>query len=370
MFDNIYYTITNTLSIDNSYNLPVLGEVMIDKFILATITFVALWIIFWIIRMVLLGRAKALAAKTSATFDDAFVEVIERIRGWFYSLMAFYFALQYFELPAWVEKPLDTVFWIALVWQVIEMIVCFVEYGVRTFIEKDLDGDGEIDRDTANASNMIKLMTRIILWAIGSLLVLSNLGIEVTSLIAGLGIGGIAVAFALQGILSDLFASFSIYLDRPFKVGDYIVIGSDSGTVENIGIKSTRLRTLQGEELVVSNAELTTARVNNFKKMDERRIVSQFGITYETPHEKVKMVNGIVERIFEETNAVKLDRVFFTTFADSALVFEIVYFVESAIYSDYLEVQQKFNFELMEKFAELGIEFAYPTQMIYTKSVG
>ena len=129
---------------------------------------------------------------------------------------------------------------------------------------------GIIDPNTATASNMVGLLARVILWALGILFVLSNLGIEVTSLLAGLGIGGIAIAFALQGILSDLFSSFSLYFDKPFRIGDYVVIGQHSGTVEKIGIKTTRIRTLQGEELVVSNNELTTTRVQNFKKMQER----------------------------------------------------------------------------------------------------
>jgi small-conductance mechanosensitive channel len=206
------------------------------------------------------------------------------------------------------------------------------------------------------------------LWVLGGLFILSNLGIEVTSLIAGLGIGGIAVAFALQGILSDLFSSFSIYFDKPFRIGDFIVIGTDSGIVERIGIKSTRIRTLQGEELVVSNAELTTARVQNFKKMQERRIVTNFGITYETDAQLLRQVKSVVQDIFGCIDGAKLDRVFFTTFGDSALQYEVVYFVSSSEYAEFLRVQEEFNIALFEKFAELGIDFAYPTQTIYTKA--
>ncbi|MCA9325000.1 mechanosensitive ion channel, partial [Candidatus Saccharibacteria bacterium] len=156
----------------------------------------------------------------------------------------------------------------------------------------------------------------------------------------------------------------------PFRIGDFIVIGTDKGTVEKIGIKSTRIRTLQGEELVVSNAELTTARVQNFKKMQERRISTQFGITYETPQERVKEVPGIVQRIFEAQPKARLDRVHFASFGDSALIFELVYYVESSDYTEFMDIQQAFNFDLMERFAELGIDFAYPTQTIYTKAVG
>jgi small-conductance mechanosensitive channel len=191
----------------------------------------------------------------------------------------------------------------------------------------------------------------------------------VTSLIAGLGIGGLAIAFALQGVLGDLFASFSIYFDKPFRIGDFIVVGSDVGNVEKIGIKTTRIRTLQGEELVISNTELTTARVQNFKKMEERRIVTEFGITYETKQELVREVPGIVTLIFDDLDGGRLDRVHFTKFADSSLLFEVVYYVQSSDYRQYLDIQQAFNFDLMKRFSEVGIEFAYPTQTIYSKTI-
>ena len=254
-------------------------------------------------------------------------------------------------------------------WQAIEIAACFIDYGAGRLLEKDADGDGQVDPSAATASHMVTLIARIVLWALGGIFVLSNLGIEVTSLVAGLGIGGIAIAFALQGILSDLFASFSLYFDKPFRIGDFITIGTDSGTVEKIGIKTTRIRTLQGEELVVSNAELTTARVQNFKKMQERRGSFQFGITYETPHDKVRSVNGIVERIYDAVEGARLDRVHFTTFGDSALIFDVVFYVDSPSYADYLDILEQVNFELMSKFAEVGIEFAYPTQMVYHRMV-
>jgi len=319
--------------------------------------------------MVVLIRLKSLARKTAGELDDTMISVVENIRTWVYTLVALYIALQFFTFSEIVEKIIDGIFLFVIVWQGIEIATGLIGYFTSHFLEKDEDGDGQIDPNSATASNMVALISKIVLWALGFLFVLSNLGIEVTSLIAGLGIGGIAVAFALQGVLGDLFASFSIYFDKPFRIGDFIVVGNDIGTVEKIGIKSTRLRTLQGEQLVISNAELTTARVQNFKKMEERRIVMNFGITYETPHDLVKQVNGIVERIFDSIGKARLDLVHFTSFGDSALIFEVVYYVESSVYSEYLDIQQEFNFELMDKFSELGIEFAYPTQTIYTKTV-
>ncbi len=352
-----------------SVDLPFVGFLNITEYVAMAILFLGLLAVFRIVQGVIVTKLKTLSRKTSTDLDDTVIDAVHDIRMWVLTILALYISFQTLTLPEWLDRTWNAVVFLALVWQLIEIALRFVEYFVSRVVEKDEDGDGVIDPNAATASDLIRLMSRIILWVLGIIFVLSNLGIEVTSLIAGLGIGGIAIAFALQGILSDLFASFSIYFDKPFRIGDYVVLGADSGTVEKIGIKSTRVRTLQGEELVVSNAELTTARVQNFKKMRERRISFQFGITYETPHDKVKEVNGVVERIFEAIDRARLDRVHFTTFGDSALIFEVVYYVDSPEYADYLKIQQQFNFELMDKFAEIGVEFAYPTQTIYHKAL-
>lgn len=347
-----------------TYEVPGVGAVDFRVYVVASIVFVFLTGLFWLVRQVVLERVKALSNKTKTDVDDVIIDAVRGVRAWVYTVVSFYVAFQFLTVPEWLDTALTALFLFSVTWQLIEVACCFVDYFAGRFLMKDEDGDGVPDPNAATASNMVTLIARITLWSLGALFVLSNLGIEVTSLIAGLGIGGIAVAFALQGVLSDLFASFSIYFDKPFRIGDFIIIGTDMGTVERIGIKSTRIRTLQGEELVVSNAELTTARVQNFKKMEKRRIVTQFGVTYETPHDKLRDIPGIVERAFEALEGADLDRVHFTAFGDSALLFELVYFVDSSDYNTYMDLQQAFNFDLMEKFAELGIEFAYPTQML------
>jgi len=369
MFDNLSANVIDSYLPALIYNVPYFGDYDFSKIVGAAIVFVVLTAIFWLVRMVILQRAKSLAAKTTTTFDDVIVDAIESVKAWVYSLVAFYAALQFFTLPDTIDLIISAVFYFVIVWQLISIAVCFVDYLITRFLEKDEDGDGVVDPSAATASNMVALIAQIVLWSLGIIFVLSNLGIEVTSLIAGLGIGGIAVAFALQGVLSDLFASFSLYFDKPFRIGDFIVIGSDMGTVEKIGIKSTRIRTLQGEELVVSNAELTSARVQNFKRMEERRIVSKFGITYETPEDKVKEVDGLVENIFTSIDGARLDRVHFASFGDSALIFELVYHVESSDYAEFMDIQQRYNFALLTAFNQKGIEFAYPTQTVYTKQI-
>jgi small-conductance mechanosensitive channel len=369
MFDTLSAATINAYLPDFTYTLPFIGEFDFSKIVGAGIVFVLLTSVFWLLRIVVLKRARTVATKTTTTFDDVIVDAIETIKAWVYTLVALFAALQFFTLPSTIDFIISTVFYFAIVWQTIAIAGCFIDYFVKTFLEKDADGDGLVDPNSAMASNMVTLIAQIVLWALGIIFVLSNLGIEVTSLIAGLGIGGIAVAFALQGVLGDLFASFSLYFDKPFRIGDFVVIGADSGTVQKIGIKSTRIKTLQGEELVVSNSELTTARVQNFKRMSERRIVATFGITYETKEEDVKAVNGVVEGIFASIHGARLDRIHFSSFGDSALIFELVYFIESSDYAEFMTIQQTYNFELLRIFNERGIGFAYPTQTIYSKQI-
>lgn len=349
------------------YTLPYVGTIDLGPIVVAFLLFLALTLAFWVLQKVVIVQLSRLAAHTSTKADDVVIGAIRGIRPWVYSLVALFISLKVFALPEIVDKVLTFVVLFAVVWQAIEVAVHFLDYLACRFLEKDEDGDGVVDPNSAMASEMVTLMARIMLWTLGVLFVLSNLGIEVTSLIAGLGIGGIAIAFALQGILSDLFASFSLYFDKPFRIGDFIIIGNNSGTVERIGIKTTRIRTLQGEELVVSNNELTTARVQNFKKMKERRIEFRFGVTYETSKENMHRIPSVVRELFETTDRAHLNRVHFVAFGDSALMFEVIYNVESSDYTEYLDVQQAINFGLLDRFTELGIEFAYPTQTVFVK---
>jgi len=369
MIDTLIIRALNAYLPNLTYTVPFIGEYDFTKIVSAGLVFMALTGLFWLIRTVVLYRLKQLSEKTAVKFDDAIVAAVESISAGAYTVVALFSALQFFTLPETADLIVTGIFLFVVVWQAIAVASCFIDYFVKRFLEKDLDGDGVTDPGSATASNMVTLIAKIVMWVLGTIFVLSNLGIEVTSLIAGLGVGGIAVAFALQGVLGDLFASFSLYLDKPFRIGDLIVIGNDTGTVEKIGIKTTRIRTLQGQELIVSNTELTTARVQNFKRMTERRIVSQFGITYETPQEMVHQIPDIVKGIFDSIESARLDRVHFTTFADSALIFELVYFVHTASYVEYLDTQQAFNFELMRILSEKGVEFAYPTQTIYSKTI-
>jgi len=199
------------------------------------------------------------------------------------------------------------------------------------------------------------------------LLILDNFGVNITGLVAGLGIGGIAVALAVQNILGDLLASLSIVLDKPFVIGDFIVVDSLSGTIEHIGLKTTRIRSLNGEQLIFSNNDLLKSRIRNFKRMSERRVVFHLGVVYQTSLEQLKIIKKIVAEIIEKRQKVRFDRVHFKEYSSSSLIYEVVYYVSSPDFNVYMDIQETINLEILQRFQEEKIEFAYPTQTLYVQ---
>jgi small-conductance mechanosensitive channel len=187
--------------------------------------------------------------------------------------------------------------------------------------------------------------------------------------VAGLGIGGIAVALAAQTVLGDLFAYFTILFDRPFEIGDFVVVGEFQGTIERLGIKTTRLSSLGGEQIVMSNKDLTDSRVRNYKRMARRRVVFRLGVTYQTPVERLREIPTVVADIFREVEGTTLDRVHFFSYGDSSLLYEIVYYVDGNDYARYMDVQQAINLRIYEEFEKRRIEFAYPTRTLYLNKV-
>jgi small-conductance mechanosensitive channel len=310
----------------------------------------------------ILKNLKKLAKKTKADLDDTFIEVLEEIPAYFYWIVSGFIAFHFLGIQnEMIQKIVRGVFVFLVIIRIITFIQKFINYTMTKVWEKD----AKIAEEKQTAIHGIKIVSTILLWGIGFLLVLSNLGIEISTLVASLGIGGIAVAFALQNILGDLFSSFAIYFDKPFQIGDYVVLGADSGTVKKIGLKTTRITTLQGEELVVSNAELTSTRIKNFKRMKKRRICFGFGVTYDTSTEKLKKITNIIEKIFAKEELSELSRVHFKDFGDFSLNFEVVYFVKNREYLDYMNTQQTINLAIKEAFEKEKIEMAFPTQTIH-----
>lgn len=223
----------------------------------------------------------------------------------------------------------------------------------------------ESDAATATTIHALTVIVRIALWIIAAILILENIGIHVGSLIAGLGIAGIAVALAVQNVLGDLFAALSIVVDKPFAVGDFIVFGNERGRVERIGLKTTRIRSLTGEELVVSNSDLLRQQIHNFRRMNERRCTFTFGVTYDTPPEKLAAIPLIVRKIIESLPQTRFDRAHFKEFGPYSLNFEVVYWLLDPDYNLYMDTQQAIHLALVRRFREENIEFAFPTQVVH-----
>ncbi|MBU0597676.1 mechanosensitive ion channel family protein [Patescibacteria group bacterium] len=332
-----------------------------QEYAIALALLVGLIIIFAIFQKFVLYRLEKLAKKTKTDLDDAVIEVFRTIKPPLYGFIVFYIAVGTLSFPDIVQKVIGA---ILIIWMII-IVTKAAQIFINKFFQKKIEE--EEGRGTKSALGAIKIIAKVIIWVLGLLLLLSNLGINITSLVAGLGIGGVAVALALQNILGDLFSSFAIHFDKPFIPGDFVVVGDKQGTVEKIGIKSTRIRALQGEEIVISNQELTSAQIHNFKKMKERKIVFSIGTTYETPTKKLKIIPYMITKIFNDISDARLDRVHFKEFEDSSLNFEIAYYVEAPEYAKYLDIQQEINFKIREGFENESIEMAYPTQTLYVK---
>lgn len=343
-------------------NLEIAGNTL-RAWGMALATMLVLWLVLEFIKHIVLQRLRSWARRTVHTWDDLLAHLIERIVWWVLLLLAVYAGLQWLTLPeslrAWPGIMLRATLWIqAGLWGVV-----LIDEWVQTRIRKEMaEGDG----GTATTFGAFGLLGRIILWSMVILLVLDSIpGVEVTSLITGLGIGGLAVGLALQSILGDLFASFTIALDKPFVIGDFIVVDDYSGTVEDIGLKSTRIRSLTGEQLIFSNTDLLGSRIRNYKRMARRRVAFSIGVTYETPVEKLERIPDIVRTVIETQEDVTFDRAHFKSMGDFSLNYEVVYFIENPDYTVYMDRQQAINLALFRRFGEEGIEFAYPTQVVY-----
>lgn len=292
------------------------------------------------------------------------LDLLRRTNALFLAAVALWAGSLAVTLPEAGSRALGAIALLAFLLQVASWASRLITFWVTRVARHKLE---EQDSAAATTLNAVGFMAKLALWTFVLLLALQNLGIDVTGLITGLGIAGVAVALALQNILGDLFASISIVVDKPFLVGDFIIVDDMLGTVERIGLKTTRVRSLSGEQLVFSNAELLKSRIRNFKRMRERRIVFSFGVVYETPLEKLAAIPGMVRKIVESQPNTRFDRAHFKEYGDFALIFEVVYYVLVADYNVYMDTQQAINLELYRRFREEGIEFAYPTQTVYVR---
>ena len=315
---------------------------------------------FVLLRRFVAWRLDALARRTQNEVDDLLAAVVRRTHAFFLVAVALLVAVEVLGLPEPVEDFVKRAVFLVLLVQV----VLWGNRLITVWIERYRAQKLEQDAAAVTSMQAVGFLGRMMLWAVVLLLALDNFGFEVTTLVAGLGVGGIAVALAVQSILGDLFASLSIVLDKPFVVGDFLILDGYLGTVEQIGLKTTRLRSLSGEQIVVANSDLLKSRIRNYKRMFERRIVFKIGVVYQTPREKVAAIPQMIREIVEGLEQTRFDRAHFKEYGDFSLNFEVVYFVLVPEYNTYMDVQQSINFDIHRAFEAAGIEFAYPTQTI------
>jgi len=313
-----------------------------------------------IVEALALPRLKAWAEKTSSTWDDFLVDRIHRTGVPLAYLGIVQAALRVLTLSPRLERIIDMAGIVLLTLLAIVFTVALVRYGFEEYMRKQ----GE-DATRNRALKGVVSLTKALVWIIGALFLLDNLGFKISTVIAGLGIGGIAIALAAQAILGDLFGYFVILFDRPFEIGDFVIVGDYMGVIERFGIKTTRIASLGGEQIVMSNKDLTDSRVRNYKRMAKRRVVFRLGVTYQTPADRLREIPGIVAEIFREIAGATLDRVHFFSYGDFSLIYEIVYYVDGNDYTRYMDLQEKANLRIYEEFEKRRIEFAYPTQTLY-----
>ncbi len=331
----------------------------------AWLTLLAVWAAFTtafvLVRKILIWRLEKIAGRTKYVIDDVITSLLQKTHFYFILALALYLAVSVAPVTRTAVVYISRAAFLLLLVQVISWGNHLISDWLRRYRERKLETDAAAVT-TMQAGGFI---ARLVLYAIILLVALENFGIDVTALVAGLGIGGIAIALALQNILGDLFASLTIVLDKPFVVGDFLILDDYVGTVEQIGLKSTRIRSLSGEQIIFSNGDLLDSRIRNYKRMFERRIVFSFGVIYQTPIEMLERIPVIVRDIIQSLDDTRFDRAHFKEFGDSSLNFEVVYFVLLPDYNVYMDRQQAINLALFAQFEKLGVDFAYPTRTIY-----
>jgi len=338
----------------------ILGNTVTAWLVASATTLATFLVLGWITKTVR-KRMLAVARQTAVNVDDGVVAILAGTKTAFLFVFAVFFGSLTVEIPDEARSAIATVAMLALIVQGGVWGSALLKFVLHVYAERQLQEDAA----ALTTMNAVGFIARLALWVIILLVALDNLGVDITALVTGLGIGGIAVALALQNVLADLFASLTILLDKPFVMKDFLIVNEFLGSVEHIGLKTTRLRSLSGEQLVFSNADLLNSRIRNYGRMYERRVVFTIGVVYQTPREQLTKIPEMIRSAIEAQEKTRFDRAHFKDYGPYSLNFEAVYYVLEPAYNVYMDIQQAINLRIHEQFEADGIEFAYPSQTVY-----
>lgn len=335
----------------------------IQHYVIAALCIFAAWVALKLIKYRLLVFLKELALRSNSHLDDTFIKITERFLIPYVYLLINYQVISQLRLSARGERIIDAAFMVVTMYFAVRLINFFLQGSVVKFMERKQEPPERI-KQVSGMLNVVKAL----IWCVGLVMLADNMGYDVTTVIAGLGVGGIAIALAAQNILGDLFSYFVIFFDKPFEIGDFIVVDKHSGVVEKIGIKTSHVRSPDGQQLILPNAEMVKTVIHNFKRLRRRRVVLRIGVVYNTPSAVLRSIPAMVETIIIQQEDASFDRAHFVEFGDFSVNFEIVYFIESADYLLYMNIQQDICLNILEKFEKEKIEFAFPTQTLFVNS--
>lgn len=337
-----------------------LGNRVLD-YVFASLLFVGGLLVIWVTRKIVLRRIEKWTAGTKTAVDDFLLSMVQKTLLPLLYFGAFYIASQSLTLNPAIPKAIFVLGIALLTILVIRGLVTTLRFAI---LEYWIGRQPDRQPLEGRLRGLMPVMT-LVIWGVGIIFLLDNLGFKISTVVAGLGIGGIAVGLAAQSVLGDLFSYFAILFDRPFQIGDFVIVGDFLGVVEHIGIKTTRIRSLGGELLVFSNTDLTNSRVRNYKHLQQRRVSFRLGVTYQTTYEHMKEIPDLIKTIIDETPNTRFDRAHFFSYGDFSLIYEVVYYVLRGDYNSYMDAQQVINFAIKKEFEKRGVEFAYPTQTLF-----
>ncbi len=334
-----------------------LGANTVEELLIALGYFLGFYIAFKIFRKIILVWLKTITIKTPGKFDDELVKVFENIHPRFYDLAALYCAVKTIHLDTGEHRYLDLAFIVIFIIQLTLSIQELLGYLLSKLLRVD-----HSQPEDKTAFNGVYILVKIAVWGLSLILILSTFSINISALIASLGIGGIAIALAAQNILNDIFSSFSIYIDKPFAIGDHIAVGDISGHVRKIGLKTTRLESVRGEELIIANRELTASRIQNFRRMQRRQALFNIRIAAETTVEQLKTIPELISQIitgYQSQGIVKLERVNLKEITSTHIDYEILYYHLSADYNEYMRLREEINLKILEALNERKIKLYF-----------